>query len=135
MEDAVGQVDRGDRLKAGGVEDDQVAAVGAGLVDKPHQHPLVLGGLRSTGDEDELADVLVGAQPPSGRPAIAQIVLEHRATGAAPGAGRLHGVPVAVRAAGEPVVARIGSVIRTRPMSAVASAERIGSRGGGRAPG
>ena len=40
----VRQVDLGDCLEAGGVEDDQVAAVDAGVVDKPHEHPVVLGG-------------------------------------------------------------------------------------------
>lgn len=102
--ESVGQADRGARLEAGGVEDDQVAAVGAGVVDEPHEYPVVLGRPRSVRDEDELADALVGAQPPSGGPSLAQVVLEHRVAGAASGAGRLHGVPVTVRSADEPVI-------------------------------
>ena len=69
--DPVRQVDRGDRLQSGGVEDDQIATVGGGVIDEPHQHSFVLGGLRRDGDEDELADALVRTESPGSGQAAA----------------------------------------------------------------
>jgi hypothetical protein len=54
------------------------------------------------GDEGELADALVGAQPPRGGLAAAQVVLEQRVASVAP--GRLYRVPVTIRPADEPVI-------------------------------
>ena len=59
----VGQMGRGDRLEASGVQNDQVAAVGAGVVHESHQYPVVLRGLRSMGHEAEPGDAFTGAQP------------------------------------------------------------------------
>jgi len=62
--DAVGQVDCGDGVESGRVEDGQVATVRADVVDKIPSARRRLRGFGALRDEDEFAGIPVLSQPP-----------------------------------------------------------------------